>query len=430
MRALPSLFLCAALLAASPALAAAPKPEAVARKEAGDKLRDAGDVAGARAAYQEAVSLSPGYAAALNELGSLAFAAGEIPAAVAKFKEAIAADRSYALAYYNLGYASRKAGAYDAAAEAYGRYVALKPEDPDGYYGLAESHAARGDRPNAIAAYEQYARRERRESEKPYVEKALAKAAELKKLEEASRGSVGPPKVPPGGDPQLALRKMAEGDQWIKQGKHREALFAYQDAVAANPKSPDALFRLGLAYAFLGYYPEAIQRWRTVLDDPKASEELKSRARTNLHKPPANRGARAAAPAGGGGTGAAAAAAGGAARGHYEKGNELFGARQYGPAVEAYSKAIEVKGDYAFAYVGRGNARIGLGKLAEAKADLEKAHELAPTAASPLYGLAVVHERLGDPAKAKTFYRLYAASTAPDASASLKAAAEKKAAAP
>ena len=45
----------------------------------------------------------------------------------------------------------------------------------------------------------------------------------------------------------------------MESGAYREASFAYQDAVNANPNDVEALFKLGNAYAVLGYYAQAIE---------------------------------------------------------------------------------------------------------------------------------------------------------------------------
>ena len=57
---------------------------------------------------------------------------------------------------------------------------------------------------------------------------------------------------------------MAEGDKLWAEKKYREASFAYQDAVNADPSGIEALFKLGIAYAVLGYYSQAIDKWTLV----------------------------------------------------------------------------------------------------------------------------------------------------------------------
>jgi tetratricopeptide (TPR) repeat protein len=426
---------------------AAPPPEAAAKKLEGDRLRDAGDVDGARRAYDAAVALDPTYAEALSESGSLAFAAGDITTALARFRAAIAADPRYALAHYNLGYALRKAGAFREAAEAYRSYVTLAPHDPDGYYGLGESLRGAGDRVGAISAYEQYVARERRESEREYVEKSEQLLAQLRAQVEEARTMPPPAEIPAGGDRALALQKMQEGDALAAARRPREALFAYQDAVAADPDNADGLYRLGLGYATLGHYPEAAEKWRATIQSPRASAAVRSLATANLKKvqellgvnapiptgpaPAAAPAPVAAAPvaAAPGTVPPAAADAAAEANARYQQGNQLYQQRRFTEAIAAYGAAIALRPDHAYAYLGRANAYLAAGSLVEARRDAEAAVRLAPQVASPLLTLGMILERQGDRAGAAARYREYAASAAADATAAMKEAAGRRAAA-
>lgn len=436
MRRLLAGTLLAVLLTSATGARASPPPDAVARKEAGDKLREAGDFPAARRAYLAALDIAPGWASAHNELGSLAFLENDLPGAIVQFRKAVAAEPDFALAQYNLGFASRKSGDFPAAVEAYLAYSRLKPEDPDGVYGLAESYLAVGDRAGAAKAYARYAEMEKRESEREYVEKALARVAELNaELAAAAKSTPATPAVGPiprlaAPDPALATRKMAEGDAWLRQNKAREALFAYQDAVAADPKLPDALFRVGLAYAHLGYFPEAIQRWQKVIDDPTSSAELRQRARTNLDTARAKlsgKGPGAIPPPSGPPPATPAPDALVLGKQKYDEANALYVKRQYAEAIALYDLALKLRPGWANAHVGRGNAQLGLGKAALAKVDFEQATALAPGSAAPLFGLAMACERLGETARAKELYGRYAVSTSPDATPDLKKRAADKA---
>lgn len=436
-RLLPALAGLAVLLVLSTvtAAAAAPPPEAVAQKLEGDRLRDLGDAEGARKAYEAALLLDARYAEALTETGSLAFAAGDLATALSRFRAAIAADPGYALAHYNLGYASRKAGAFRDAAAAYRAYVGLAPDDPDGYWGLAESLRGTGDRLGAADAYDQYVARERRESEREYVEKAQRFSAELRAQEAEARAFPPPLKTGPAADPALALQKMKEGDDHAAAGRFREALFAYQDAAAADPGSPDVLYRLGLGYARLNYFREAAEKWRATIASPRASPSLRSLASVSLEKAQARLGQARPGPAqetAALSTGTApttVAPAAPDARASYERGNRLYAARSYGEAIAAYTEALALRPDHAFAYLGRANSFLAQGALAEARRDAEAAVRLAPGSASPLYTLAMVLERQGDRTGAAARYREYAASSAADANPAQKEAASRKAAA-
>lgn len=436
--------------------AAAPSPQAKAAFDRGEKALGANDLTGAEAAYKDAIAATPGYAEAINGLGSVYFKQGKRDEAINQFKAAIAADQKFALGYFNLGYATRRTKDYATAAQAYETYVKLKPDDPDGFYGLADSYRGQGENQKAIAAFEQYIAREKRPSERTYVEKAKRSVEELRAQPEAPAVAAPPPAMPPATaetppttpaptitqpspapaptvSPQaeLAKRKLAEGDQFMAQKKYREASFSYQDAANADPTSIEALFKLGNTYAVLGYYTQAIERWKRVeagSPDPsvkKSAQDNIAKAQTKL------------ASAGGGtpqsqgkpvGSGPVAPATRQQARSAYEAGVRAITSRDYNAAVRSLTQAIQYEPSLAVAYVARGSAFIGLRRFAEAAADYQYANRLEPALSSPLYGMAEAYRAMGRTADARTYYEKYASSTASDVRPELQAQARDKAA--
>jgi len=161
-------------------LAAAPSREAVEEKERGDRLAANGERAAAREAYEHAVKLAPGYAAAINELGVLLANEGKLEEAATTLREATTADPTFALAHNNLGFVLRKLGRFGEAVEAYRAYVALEPADAGGQYGLAEAHRAAGNKAEAVAAYEQYVALEKAPAKQDRVEKVKGFIESLK----------------------------------------------------------------------------------------------------------------------------------------------------------------------------------------------------------------------------------------------------------
>jgi tetratricopeptide (TPR) repeat protein len=414
------------LLLAAPALAAPAGPQAE-KKLAEGKLASArGDAKAARKAYEEALKLSPGYAEALNELGSLDFGDGDVKTAITRFQQAITADPQLPLPLYNLGVAYRKLGAYLDAVQSYRLYVSLKPSDPDGYWGLAESAFELGDRKVAMGAYKDYVARERRASEKPYVERSKARIEELEKKERQSAGTPGPPVIPVGGDRSLSVEKMKAGDQALASKKGRDALFLYQDALAADPQSPDALYRVGLAFASLGYLPEAVDRWERVAGAPSAAESLRQQARGVLERAQ-KQGLQVTMPATPRAAPPGPAPMPDAALAAYQHAVQLYGQKRYADAAAQFTAALAARPDLAYALVGRANAQTALGQLDAAAADLEKAAQMAPTSAAPLYSLGIVYERMGKKDRALDAFTRYVASTAADVDARLKADASSRA---
>ncbi|MGA9521721.1 MAG: hypothetical protein WBV82_09665, partial [Myxococcaceae bacterium] len=226
--------------------------------------------------------------------------------------------------------------------------------------------------------------------------------------------------------------KVDEGDQLMKAGDARGASFAYLDALNGSPNDVEANFKLGNAYAVLGYYAQAIQHWTKVTQLStdatvrRSAEQNIAKAQSKLPAAAASAQAPVAAPASQAQDVRAAAAVGapstrGQARGLYEQGVQQINARDYAGALKSLSEALQLEPDLTVAYVARGSALIGLRRYSEAAADYDYAHRLDPSLSSPLYGLAEAYRVMGRSSDARRFYELYARSRAPDVRPELQA---------
>lgn len=424
--------------------AAAPSAKAQVAFDKAEKALASGQLDAALEAYKAALADSPGFAAALNGMGSALFKQGKKDEAIAQFKAAISADANFKLAHFNLGYAARKTGDFSTAAEAYEKYTALAPEDPDGFYGLGECYRQLAQGPKAIAAYETFIFKEKRPSEQKWIEKAKAAIAELKAapvneaapantaVQAVTASATSPvaaqnsPELPA---PGLAQKSIAEGDRWMKEKKYREASFAYQDAVNADPKSVEGLFKLGTTYAVLGYHDQAIDRWNRasqLTDDPairKSAQDNIAKAQAKVAKSGASSPQAQGMPPG---SGPVAASTRAQARAAYEQGVQEINQSKYTAAVKSLASAIQLEPTLTVAYVARGSAFIGLGRYAEAAADYQYALKLEPNMASPLYGLGEAYRALARPADARAYYEKYIASSAADVRPELQSEARSK----
>ncbi|MBS2032235.1 MAG: tetratricopeptide repeat protein [Deltaproteobacteria bacterium] len=452
-----------ALFAAALLSAASPPPEAQRAKDQADALKKQGDVSGAEAAYKQAIALFPMYALAHNDYGSLLFENGRVPEAIGQFQEATKGDPDYAIAWFNLGFASRKTGAYAEAVKAYQKYVTLKPDDTDGWYGLGESCRNAGQKECAITGYKTYLDREHRPSEQKWIDKAHAYLADLQPQNApapattstavttttsptptttaapvptpipstpAPATTVAPTAVAAASSP-LALQKISQGDQLFSAKQFRDALFAYQDAVNADPANVEALFDLGKTYAVMGYYPQAIDRWQRVVE-LAADPGVKQRAQENIAKAQAKVGITNSPPATPTSAPAPqptvvpAATGADAARQHYEEGVALINQRQYQPAIDALNASLQASPGYALAMAARGSAHVGLRQYPEAVDDYQSALRLDPNMATPLFGAAEAFRALGRKQDAKLYYQRYADSRAPDVSPQLQDEARRR----
>jgi tetratricopeptide (TPR) repeat protein len=424
-------------LAASAAVT--PSAAAKAAFDKGEKALEAQKYDEAIAHYQAALQATPGYAAAMNGLGSALFKQKKQDEAIAQFKAATEADPGFKLAWFNLGYATRKTQDFATAATAYEKYTALDPNDPDGFYGLAESYKSLGQNDKAIAAYESYLAKEKRPSEQKWIDRAKESIAQLKAAQPvAPPAAVAAPATtaaataeaaaPTGSLGAQAAQKTAEGDKLWAEKKYREASFAYQDAVNADPNNVEALFKLGNAYAVLGYYSQAIDRWTKVQQlspDPavkKSAADNIARAQQKMaqaggaspqeaNKPP--------------GSGPVADSTRTQARQH-ETGVQLIGQRRYGEALNSLNECLKLEPALTVGYIARGSTLIGLRRFAEAAVDYQYALRLDPTLSSPLYGLAEAYRGMNRIEDARNYYQRYVASTAPDVRPELQSDARNK----
>jgi tetratricopeptide (TPR) repeat protein len=449
-------------------------------------------------------------AAKHRKQGEAAAAAGRFAEAERELSQALSLDPldpvakgELAQALFSLASASRKAQQYAQAADAFQRYTTLRPDEPAGYFGLADSLRQSGRPLEALAAYSTYVQKEDRASEQASVARAKERIAELQKVVRGGAGSPAPaaPAGPPpaagarGGAPDAgypvvvrkpgdeppdagagaaptaadvttAKAKILDGDLAFATKDYRTALFAYQDAILADPGNAKARLKAGQAYSRLGYDDEAIGQWNYVLLlEPQNGEvhELIAQAqarnaereRQNVRTGPAS---GAGLPASGppppsGGTARTVppqrslpappaavspeASASAEARKHYAAGAALVRgaasstgdqrAKMYQEGIAELDLAIAGKPGYAVALIARGSARLGLGQLQEAAQDYSAAHQADPALAAPLFGLAEAFRGQGQAQKAADLYREFARSTAPDAESGLKAYALKTA---
>jgi superkiller protein 3 len=153
-------------------------------------LRRQGDLTGAIAAYEQAINLSPRYAAAYNNLGRALSDQNKPVDAIAAFRKAIDAEPRNSVAYSNLGNLLRtqgdSAGAVEAftraivygkdelwvdyaslglaladqgkmreSLDAYNKAISLNPSYARAYFGLGALYTVQGDISSAIRSYQE-----------------------------------------------------------------------------------------------------------------------------------------------------------------------------------------------------------------------------------------------------------------------------------
>jgi Tfp pilus assembly protein PilF/peroxiredoxin len=109
----------------------------------------------ARASFERALTLDPGYAEASNSLGALLAQSGDVPAAIARFRAALENKPDFPDALNNLGYALFQTERDDAAYDLYQKALALQPEFPEALNNLGILFGQQGDLDRAESYFKQ-----------------------------------------------------------------------------------------------------------------------------------------------------------------------------------------------------------------------------------------------------------------------------------
>ena len=121
----------------------------------GNAAREAGDLAEARAAFERAIELDPGYSRPRTNLGTLSLAEGDLLEAELQLRAAVAAGPRNPVARANLGNMLLRAEAFDEAAAQYRQAVELAPGRGAYHRGLGRALRLAGDAAGARAALRQ-----------------------------------------------------------------------------------------------------------------------------------------------------------------------------------------------------------------------------------------------------------------------------------
>jgi tetratricopeptide (TPR) repeat protein len=128
--------------------------------ERGESL-EADDVAGAEAAYREALRLAPDHADAYLNLGAMLCEAGRCDEAVALYDEALAHCPQVATVHFNRAIALEDQGRFEEALASYEACLKLQPDLADAHFNAARLHERLGHEQNALRHFSAYRRLQR-----------------------------------------------------------------------------------------------------------------------------------------------------------------------------------------------------------------------------------------------------------------------------
>jgi type IV pilus biogenesis/stability protein PilW len=214
----------------------------------------------ARAEFEEALRLDPGYALAHYNLGRVHYQQGELDLAEAAFKEAIENDPELAAAHTNLGVVYADQGRYAEAIAEYETAIELDPDDDMAHYNLAGSYYDQGQLDAALAEYQEAIRIDpenadahhnlaRIHYEQGDLDQALAEWQRSAELE-----------------PEDSMTYNNIGRVYLDQGRLDEAADALNQAIELDPDNALPHFNLALVYRDLGQMDEAIAQLEVYLD--------------------------------------------------------------------------------------------------------------------------------------------------------------------
>lgn len=192
-----------------------------------------GELAEAKAIYEQVLEKWPENSEAMNLLGAVRFQMGEREAGLQLLRKSIEREPGNAARYVNLGLTLLLDGKAEEAAEVYGKAVQLNPGDFESHFGLANALFDRRRMEEAIGEYRA----------------ALA----------IRPGAAG------------ALYKMGVGLRAV--GRFDECVTVLKQVLAANPAHYDTLVELAVAMEFLGRIAESIDlAKRATIANPQGAE--------------------------------------------------------------------------------------------------------------------------------------------------------------
>jgi len=320
-----------------------PAVDSVAHKEQGDVHLRNGDLAKAKASYQQAIALNPDYAKAHSNLGYVLKEQENYGEAERCLKTALSIDPAIADAHYMLGTISQIQGKQEDAIQQFGKALEL---DPDHEFACRDLC---------------------------YVLFQLGKIEQAKEV--ISKGIARNPGIP--------AHHFYLGNLYLHTRELDEAAACFRTALSIHPAYVEAHFNLGLVLQEQGNQSEAIASYRNAIsfrpDYADAHYNLGVLLFTGQHlMPEAEASFRRVLQIKPDHTEA-----------HYYLGNILKALNRFDEAEASYRQAIQIKPDYGDANLSLGNMLMELGRMDEAETCYRQAIQLKPD-------FAEAHSNLGN----------------------------------
>jgi len=226
---------------------------------------EAKNYARAETALKESVELNPQEAGAYSYLGLTYAALDRLPEAIGAYRQALQIKPDFPEAYHNLGVAYEKSEKPEEAIEAWKAAVRYKPDYERAHYNLAATYWRRGQKDLAAEQYKLLQAKDsvQARSLKEQVPDLDRYAARLDKP--MGEDETPPPDAQPK-EEAVAQEVLARGREYYQARDYAKAREALAQAVKLNAQEAEAHYLLGLTYASLKKYQEALGEFRQAVE--------------------------------------------------------------------------------------------------------------------------------------------------------------------
>lgn len=211
-----------------------------------------GELAEARAAYQQVLAREPAHADSLHYLGMLRFQAGDLSVALPLVEKSIALKPRVGPFRTNLGILLAAMGRVSEAIAAYRYALALAPGTPEPLYNLGRAYEQVGQFDLAITAYRQAVGFE------PRFAKAWGNLGVVLRAQGRWEEAVAACREALRVEPDLLGARANLANALSDCGQYEEAIRLYQEALAAAPEHAETWSSMGLALCSAGKLGDAL----------------------------------------------------------------------------------------------------------------------------------------------------------------------------
>ncbi|MDE2489339.1 MAG: tetratricopeptide repeat protein [Elusimicrobia bacterium] len=332
----------------------------------GAALARRGDLPRARKAYDKALSLDAAYEFPYLGRAALSLREGNAAAAMKDFENAVRADGQDYAPYFNRGEARWRAGDRDAALDDYRNALAAPMLAAPAAIAIGDRYVSLRLWKDAIDAYTRAAAVARKPAQ------ALARRATAEESEDRPKEALQDLDVALRGQPDETAVLVQRGRLEARLGMDKEALKDFDRAVRLKPKDPSILVARASYLAGRGRAELAMQDFNDALaSDPNDADAYNGRGALYAN-------AYASTPKALDDVRRAVALDPGVPAYEFNLGMLLLKDRDYQKAIDAFSRALALKGPAALILQQRAEAKFQLGDHVGATYDIESALEKAP----------------------------------------------------